>query len=146
MAEEIIGAVGQTTLGSFRAKSYFLFFTPSRVIAARGGGTFGSNFARYSGSMIGGLISALKEKEIGEELAQLSPDEILVGDKDNFEIPYGDITKVEVKNPGFLSSVGSVIIHTGKKKYQFNETSSKEIFDRYRELVKTVLADKYSGE
>ena len=147
MNEEIIGVTGGASLGSgFRSKIYYLLFTSSRVIVAKGGSGFMQSLGFFSGSP--GLIlgSALKDKKKSEELSKLSPGEVLASDKDNFEIPYSDVTKVEVKKPGFFSPAGSIIIHTPAKKHRFNETAPGEIFDRYIELIKTVLPGKYAGK
>ncbi|MFQ6070441.1 MAG: hypothetical protein ACE5LC_07935 [Candidatus Aminicenantales bacterium] len=151
--EQIKGIVSGMMYGSGpawskkRAKTYQLFFTSRRVIASKTGGTFLKNLGLLGGIPAIGLVEAIGDKKKAEELSKLSPKEILEADEANFDIPYLEISRVEVKKPGMFNPVGSIIVHTPTKKYQFNNQSDpREFFDRYIELIKTVMPDKYAGK
>ena len=153
MDEEILGFVDGVKYGSGpawskkAAKTYQLFFTSNRAIAAKTGGGFLKSLSLTGGLVGVGLLDAFKDKEKAEELSKLSPDEVKASDEVNFDIPYSDVVKVEVKKPGLFNPVGSIIIHTTAKKFQFNQQSaSKEIFVRYIELINAALPGKYVGK
>ena len=75
-----------------------------------------------------------------EEFAEISAEEILKADKNNFAIPYSEILKVEMKKGGFLSPP-NITIFTADKKYSF-KILDKKAFDSCVELVRTALPEK----
>lgn len=63
-------------------------------------------------------------------------------DKHNFEIPYAEINKVEMKKPGLV--VGSKLhFYTSSKDYLFY-IKAKKAFNSHVNLVSSVLSDKLS--
>jgi hypothetical protein len=83
---------------------YILFFTSERLIAAKVGG-------QHEELTLIADSCAFARK--AEELKDVSIESILKADKDNFEIPYTDITDIEIKKAGWkerlMSNVPALI-------------------------------------
>lgn len=126
--------------------NYVIFFTSTRAIAAKTGGSFLKDLATLSGSTGFLLSEKMQSESKSEELSKLIPESILSSEKNNFEIHYTEISMVKVKKPGFATFFASEIhIHTEKKKYVFKEQgASKEIIGKLQEFIKTTLPDKYT--
>jgi len=151
MAEEILGtlaASGSKVRGTIYSQ---LVFTSTRVIVARTA-TWSMWPWAILGGPVGGALSALRglkrQREATERLAQLPPDEILAADKDNYQIPYTDIVKVEVGRRGRMPPTLRILTH--ETKYNLGRLSvekggrgsGEEAFDRCTNIVRLALPDK----
>ena len=128
MSEEILGII--RTMSSSGTTYYDLCFTSNRMIAAKIGSTFGII-----------IITDYLAMKKSEKLKKISIESILKADKKNFEIPYTEITKVEMKKPRALSVYIRIFTHTKKYKFKFLNPGKKE-FDAHESLVRSVLPDK----
>ena len=141
MADEILGMIGNTEgrgKGRFMGK-YALVFSSESVVAAKIGGVLGATLGYYFGTTGLAIYNRSLSKR-ADELKDISIDEILKADKDNFMIPYRDITKVEMKKGGMLSPT-RVTFLTKDKKYTFNLLKRKT-FNDCVDLIKSILPDK----
>lgn len=139
MNEEILGLIKCEALGKY----YDLYFTSNRMIAAKTASPIGWFIAFGAiGGAIGAGIAKLTAKERSEQLKNLSAESIFNADKKNFEIPYAEITKVEMKKAGVISDA-KISIFTHAEKHVFLIWKKKE-FDAHESLVRSALPDKLS--
>ena len=141
MSGEILGIIGHTESrgkGRFMRK-YALVFSSDCVVAVKIGGILGTTLGYYFGT-VGLTLYDRRLSKKADELRDVSLDEVLRADKDNFMIPYQDITKVEMKKGGILSPT-KITFFTKDRKYTFNLLKRK-IFDDCVELIKSILPDK----
>jgi len=127
--------------------TFSLFLTDKRIIVAKTGG-LGANFTAAgaaSGGIVGGLIGAgLDARSSGgmskktAEYYSLTPDQMLVKDKKNFEIHYASVQSVEMKQPGFIGQ-GEIKFKTAGKDKRFMLDTSKEIFSTHIVSLQQVL-------
>lgn len=139
MNEQILGFIKCEAMGKY----YDLYFTSNRMIAAKTASPIGWFIA--FGAIVGAIgagIAKLTAKKRSEQLKNLSAESIFKADKKNFEIPYAEITKVEMKKAGIISEA-KISIFTHTKKYVFIMWKKKE-FDAYESLVRSVLPDRLS--
>ena len=135
MEEKIIGFTGRP------GKLYRLIFTSRRIIFVKAS-SFRERFGKLPDSP--GLIRDKRGTDmLSLDLSRYSPSDILASDEDNYEIPYSDITEVKLRGVDAFRPIGTIIIQTLAKKFKFAEKVPKEVFNRYRELIKTALPDKY---
>jgi hypothetical protein len=87
-----------------------LVFTTDRLIVAKKG------FLGQASRQIGEFGGVIREQEKLEELKQLSPENILKSHEGNFDLPYSEITKVEV---GKKWGTFRLHIHTPKETLRF---------------------------
>ncbi len=123
-----------------------LLFTSDRLIIAR------TEQKRYETD--GGLLMEYIARRIdikvhreGEQrrLTYMTthPDNILAADGKNLAIPYSEIEKVEMKEPGRVWAGKVTIKKTGREKaYKCPLREGKEAFDRHVNLVRSFLPDK----
>ena len=147
--ERIIGVVEQCKYG-FPVNTFSLFLTDRRIIVAKTGG-LGANFTAAgaaSGGIVGGLIGAgLDARSSGgmskktAEYYSLTPDQMLVKDKKNFEIQYASVQSVEMKQPGFIGQ-GEIKFKTAGKDKRFMLDTSKEVFSSYVASLQQVLSGR----
>lgn len=79
---------------------------------------------------------ARKQRRVRRGFEEMSPDEILKADKDNFDIVYGDVVRVELdKNPDLVG----LMILTKDDKYEF--LTSRDFAD-VSKLLQDTLGDK----
>jgi hypothetical protein len=141
MSDKILGVIGHTeSRGKGRLmRKYALVFFPKSVVAAKIGGILGTTLGFYFGQV--GL--AIYNRRLGkkaDELKDVSMDEILKADEDNFVMQYKDISKIEMKKGGIFSPT-KITFSTKDKKYSFN-LLKKETFNDCVELIKSVLPNK----
>jgi hypothetical protein len=79
---------------------------------------------------------ARKKKRVRRGVDDMSPDEILKADKDNFDISYGDVVRAELNDSAQL--VG-ILILTKDDKYEF--FTSRD-FAEVSKLLMDTLGDK----
>jgi hypothetical protein len=137
--------------------SYRLLLTSNRLVAAKFGSIKESLLAIAGGAVGGaviGLVEALRQgkkipgvpglAEVDEKL-MLDPKTVLAADNNNFELPYSDITKVEMKKGGFSSAhgarAGKMVISTHEKKQEF-EIPYGQKFEDCVNVVRSVMPDK----
>jgi len=127
MSGEILGVIGPTeSRGKGRLlRKYALVFSSDGVVAAKIGGILGSTMAFYFGIVGLTLYNRRLSKKEGE-LKDVSIDEVLNANEDNFMIPYQDVTKVEMKKGGIFSPT-RIIFFTREKKYTFNLLKRKNV-------------------
>ena len=145
MEEEIKGIITRVEAG-FVSSTYSLYFTDKRIIraltfsAAKKVGTWYAG-----GKLIGGTINKYFEKRKDKSLGELNLDEILNENKNNIEIPYSSINRIEIKTPRSIKSMGLKVIKikivTSDKEYEM-KIKENEQFDSSLELIKSVLPDK----
>jgi hypothetical protein len=122
-----------------------LFFTPKRLILGHLGkrgvgelpgmvllGKWGAGLERLFKSP----GEARKKKRVQRGVDDISPDEILKADKDNFDISYGDVVRVELNDSPHL--VG-ILILTKDDKYEFYTSRD---FASVCKLFRDTLGDK----
>ena len=145
MEEEIKGIITRVEAG-FVSSTYSLYFTDKRIIraltfsAAKKVGTWYAG-----GKLLGGTINKYFEKRKDKSLGELNLDEILNENKNNIEIPYSSINRIEIKTPRSIKSMGLKVIKikivTSDKEYEM-KIKENEQFDSSLELIKSVLPDK----
>ena len=145
MGEEIKGIITRVEAG-FVSSTYSLYFTDKRIIraltfsAAKKVGTWYAG-----GKLLGGTINKYFEKRKDKSLGDLNLDEILNENKNNIEIPYSSINRIEIKTPRSIKSMGLKVIKmkivTSDKEYEM-KIKENEQFDSSLELIKSVLPDK----
>lgn len=123
-------------------KSYTLLFTPNRLIGAK--------FKLFTGGKTQKMVSRI----LKGELKEVSFESILKADKDNFEIPYSEITQIEMKkisiaDKGWSTSrytwmhSGTLEIHTLSEMDRFEITIRKgHDFEQCVRIVRLVLPEK----
>lgn len=132
MTEEIHGVI-ENCMGNI-GRNINLFFTSNRVIVAKTGNTFAW---QYAFGAVGGIIEKKAIQKRSEEMKKLSVESILTADKKNFDIPYIEVNKVEMKKPGMLSG-GIIKIFTNTKKYQF-VLQNKKSYENYLNLMTSLF-------
>lgn len=156
MSEEIKGHIMAGKMFALKPGTYYaLFFTSRRLIAAKVGGQLKD--------MLGPV--ALREyAEKAEELKEVSIESVLKADKDNFEIPYTDITHIEVKKAGWkdklvsdMRTIGTITIKE-KEEHKFQITRAfivdpssptglkPQKLEDCIKVIRSVLSDKLSVE
>ena len=145
MGEEIKGVITRVEAG-FVSSTYSLYFTNKRIIravtfsAAKKVGTWYAG-----GKLLGGTINKYFEKRKDKSLKDLKPDEILNENKNNIEIPYSSINRIEFKTPRAIKSLGLRVIKikivTSDKEYSMKIKENEQL-DSALELIESVLGDK----
>lgn len=118
-----------------------LFFTNNRLIVTKREALkeFASFFA---GGFAGYWLAIQSDKKKAEKIKELSPDEILKADKENYEIPYSEISKVELKKYFKLMwpYTSEIWIHTQEKETKFRLKAIK--YEELQQLLNSVLGNK----
>jgi hypothetical protein len=158
MSEEVLGILEIEKIRMLKSNiSYRLLLTSNRLVAAKFGSIKESLLAIAGGAVGGaviGLVEALRQgkkipgvpglAEVDEKL-MLDPKTVLAADNNNFELPYSDITKVEMKKGGFSSAhgarAGKMVISTHEKKQEF-EIPYGQKFEDCVNVVRSVMPDK----
>ena len=152
MSEEIIGSFVVDKMRSWIWKSLlypkmFMFvFTRNRLIGAKIGRKL--------------ILSDRKTRKMFDRISmeghkEGSLESILEADKDNFEIPYSEIKKIEMKKASIADKLwsahrtgytktyaGTLEIHTLSKKDKFEISSFRQDFEQCVEVVRLVLPEK----
>jgi hypothetical protein len=116
---------------------FLLFAMPIAFLA----GYRGSDISIYIGigltlTFVPYLQFQSSMRRISKKLSKLGPEEILRDDKKNFEIPYNDITRVELKH----GRSNKIKISTKSENYDFG-IMNKELFNYQKLLVRLVLPE-----
>jgi len=100
----------------------------------------------FAGFFVGGLagywLAIRSDKKQAEKIKELSPDEILKSDKENYEIPYSQISKVELKKYSKMMWPYSSEIwtYTQEKETKFRLKAIK--YEELQQLLNSVLGNK----
>lgn len=121
------------------AKIFTAFFMDDRIVFAKTGsgstniegtqrafhGGFGASAAIMGG--IGALMDYKRGKQRGDyagEIASFSSEDILIADKNNFQVFYGNVSAVEVKGPNFAGELKIVVRENGNEhKFRMDKQS-----------------------
>jgi hypothetical protein len=129
---------------------YALFFTSNRIVAAKIGGQL-KEFALFVD------LGVFAKK--AEELKDVSIESLLKADKDNFEIPYSEITKAEIRKAGWKDKLAAsrfvvpgIITIMGKEEHKFliaqirieGSNYRPQKFEECVDLLRSVLSSKVS--
>ena len=138
---------------------YLSIFYDDRVVFAKIGGQLsemgvGGITGTVLGGVVGGLVGDAIDKRLKKgsqeskgdkmrEIFEKDHEEILAMDKNNFEILYYDMTKVDMKKSGYgLSGFRTgTISFEGKRKEKF-DIAANQAYEVCEEIVKNYLADK----
>jgi len=143
--EAIIGSFKVSAQLRSGAELLQLFFTPRRLILAhigkRGAGELpGMSLLGKWGAALEGLFKSpgeiRKQRRVKQGINEMTPDEILKADKDNFDIAHGDVVRVELEDDPHL--VGLMIL-TKDDKF---ELFTSQDFATVSKLLRDTLADK----
>lgn len=144
MKEQVLGIIDHTEGkgNSLTMKKWALVFTSNRVLAAKISGTMGVALSGLSGLMGDAGRSDIQHRvdALSHRIPEVSIEELLHDDQDNFMIPYPEITSIEMKRGGLLSPTSFRFI-TVNKNYSFNLINRKE-FPKHVEMIKTIVPDK----
>ena len=127
---------------------YILFITNRRIIAARkdrfdSAMESGAAFGGILGAMVGAGVDAIKgpKETTQDKLEELSMDEILAFDKQNWEMPYSELRQVELIKPGWLQD-GEIILFDAKRKFDLVFDVEKDEFEKVINMFKDVIPEK----
>ncbi len=122
MSEEVMGAFGISEVHVLKSNiNYMLFFTPDRLVAAKARLVVPDHYP--------GLVDI-------DGKFYLDSQNVLATDKHNFEIPYSDISKVEMKTSWIGPAgprVGKITIFTQEKKQQFDITRTFGVLRKWEQ-------------
>jgi hypothetical protein len=144
-AETIVGAIQVSARLQSGSELLTLVFTQKRLILAHiGKRSLGelpglSALGRWGAGAEGILRSpgeSRRKELVKRGAAGMSPDEIMNADKDNFDIPYTDVVRVELDN-----GIGLVEIMMLTKDDKFHFETSRD-FDNVSKLLRDALGDK----
>jgi len=141
-SESVIGRVSVSAKLTVGSELLSLFFTDRRIIAARVGKR---GLGEQAPSLLGKLAAAFedlfkggKESVVKRGLKSLTPQEILVSGRENFEILYEDVVSLEVEQAFDLTKM---IMFTKEDKFEFSTNSE---FEKVLDLLEKTLSSKLS--
>jgi hypothetical protein len=147
----------ERVLGGIEVEEYGLYFTPNRMVVAKTG--FGKIPKWYvlllaAAWFFFGLmglfwffllslpflyIRSRRARKKLRELGKLPPENILMADEKNFELPYHDIIRVEMRKRRLLRD--KITILTRRGKHEFHILKKRE-FEKYVDLIRSILPNK----
>ena len=116
-----------------------LFFTSNRVIIAKLASLGSILGMRLAFGLVGEFLQRHKEAKKEEQLSEFSPESILKADKKNLEIPYTEITQVELFKKWLVGKLLRITV--GKTKRVFIVDKPKKLQDCANAL-RPILGDK----
>ena len=118
-----------------------LFFTNTRLIVTKRG-ALKELVGLLSGGLDGYWEAMQSDQKKAEKIAELSPDEILRSDGENYEIPYSQISKVELKKYFMLMwpYTAEIWTYTKEKETKFRLKAIK--YEELQQLLNSVLGNK----
>ena len=143
--EAIVGSLRVSASLRTGAEILTLFFTQNRLILAHIGKRGLSELPGMSllgrwGAGLEGVLrgpgEARRRKRVEKGAAGMTPGEILKADKDNFDIPYTDVVRVELDD-----STGPVRILMVTKDDKFSFLTARDFAD-VSKLLRDTLGDK----
>jgi len=142
MSEEILGIFpAWIRKGLVKVWLCKLFFTTERLIVAED-----KRFYLTSGRLSAPeyIVSYASARD-RLRMKQVSPKDVLKSNAENFDIPYADITVVEVKKPLSESSPIDFFVYVGDidvPKHKFSVVIKHQFFNDFMGLIKTILPGK----
>jgi hypothetical protein len=155
--------------GSFRVNKvraiqsniqYAILFLKDRMIFVKIGGQFadGGLAGAIAGGAVGGAVGAIigssidqkiqksaskrKEEKI-KSLNEMSIEDLIQMDKNNFEMLYGEIIGIEVKNATFsLNGARTGVLTILSKKKEKFDIAPNQNFDECYNIINTILPEK----
>ena len=139
MSESVVGTIPTLMTrgwkGDLRAH---LIFTNERLIVtvkgllsqiAMSGGAFGA-----VGGAVGAAVAARGESKRGEQVNQMTPEQILQSEKRNFAVPYSNITRMELGKKMGTSRL-YVVTPEETYKFKFQGIKSEQLEEWFRSIV-----------
>ena len=127
---------------------FILYLTDRRIIGARKD-RFDSAFE--SGAAVGGILGAIvgagvdavrgPKETTQDKLENLTLDQILAFDEQNWEVTYDELIEVELKKPGFLQD-GEINIKGPKGQFNSIFDVEKEEFEKVINMFREVVPKK----
>jgi len=110
---------------------YALFFTEESLVAMKIGGQFSDHYSYWTGVVL------------DEGLERVTVDKVLALNKDNFGIPYKDISRIEVRksSAGIMGPRTGVLKIEGKREEEFDIRADQD-FNECTKTLKKHLAEK----
>ena len=160
MAEFLVGVVDNVQrIKIIPSMSFWsIFFTNERIIVVKmlSGGEVAANNLRpalFLGGLAGswiGIGNTMKDvAQKTEAMKSEDVDQILKSDKENFTIPYSDITGIEVTRGGIANATAiKIIARDATYKFAFQPRGTIKMmltdqdFEKYVAIIKTALPDK----
>ena len=96
------------------------------------------------GGVVGAVLDARKAKKKDEEQRELSLEDILKADKNNFAIPNSDITEVELKR--YVRGT-KIEIETSKKYGKtkwYADGAWKDVGEKHENMLRPIFGDRLS--
>ncbi len=147
MSEKVLYTINLNRPAFARMVRETLFVTPDRLIVAKTSGKgFGVMFGA-GGALYDQLVTEKKAKEKGEKLAEISPEDILKSDENNYAIPNADIQKIEVKSRARFHITTTKKKHKWyllAKKMEWTKTSIHEDIENLENILRPIFGDKLS--
>ena len=139
---------------------YLALFYPEKIVFSKIGGQFADGgLGVITGGVLGGMLGALvgdavekrlqkrSDSKRGEKMRsiyEMTEEEIVSMDKENFEIYYSDITQVSINKSkkGLKRTWSGVLSIEGKINEKFDITPDQSL-DVCEEILRTHLSDKF---
>ncbi len=120
-----------------------LYFTLERTVVAR---TSGGKSGMLLGA-VGGLLQYEEAKKKGEQYSQLSLEEVLKADKNNYAILSSEVAEVELKKYGKVARISmKTSSQHGKSMYGDTKWQTleawKEIGEKLEAMLRTIFKDR----
>jgi hypothetical protein len=143
--EKILGAVKVSVRLRSGTELLTIFFTSRRLILSHIGkrglgelpgislmGKWGAGLER----LVKGPGESRRKKKVEQGVEDVNPQEILEADKDNFDIDYSEVVRVELDNS---SRLGVIMVLTKDDKYEFYTAQD---LGAISQVLRKILGDK----
>jgi|GEM_PF-3265040 hypothetical protein len=163
---EVLGTFRVNKINFWSANvQYMVLFLRDRLVFVKVGGQFADqaiSSGAIVGGALGGIVGGIIGAKIGEKLdktkgekkvletaaninrfSEMSVDELVRLDKANYELPYNNISKIEIQQSSMGANgprTGTLSIQ-GAKKEKFDIAPNQD-YNFCAETIKTLLADK----
>jgi len=147
MSEEVLGVIKVFRPAFMRQIHENLYFTLDRTVVARTSGGKGRMLFGAVGGAIEGAIQYQEAKKKGEQYSQLSLEDILKADKNNYAISNSEITEVELKKFGKGTKL-NIKTSTKHGRAMYGETkwyvegAWKDIGEKHENMLRPIFKDR----
>lgn len=148
MGEEILGVIKVFRPAFMRQILETVYFTQDRTVVARTGSGKGGILFGAVGGAIEGFLQYEETKKKGEQYGKLSLEDVLKADKNNYAIPNGEISEVELKKfgRGTKLNVKTSVKHGkamyGETSWYVAEGGWKEVGEKMENMLRPIFKDK----